>query len=241
MRTSLVGGKEAHSPVAYFVVPAYNEAANIDFLLKNIRRFLRFFEQPFHVILVDDGSTDATVSEALKHGEKMPLEVISHDRNHGPGAAFSTGFRRVLELARDYDMMVTIEADNTSDLCPLYKMLEHCWRGSDLVLASVYGDGRVVGAPLFRRILSRGANVLMQIVFRIPGVNTFTSFFRVYKVSMLRKAYKRYGEHLIEEWGFICMLELLVSEVERHGLPNNAGADTARQQDSDRGQQDESL
>lgn len=210
MSSPAVPGGPVPGSTAFIVVPAYNEAENIEFLLNNIRRFLLFFEQPYRVILVDDGSTDATVAEARKHADKMPLEIISHDGNRGPGAAFGTGFRRVLELADDGDMAVTIEADNTSDLCPLNKMFEQCRRGNDLVLASVYGEGHVVGAPLIRKILSLGANTLMQIVFRIRGVNTFTSFFRVYKVSMLRRARERYGERLIEEPGFICMLELLV-------------------------------
>lgn len=195
---------------AYFVIPAYNEAENIKFLFNNIQRFMLFFEQPYHVILINDGSTDDTVSEVEKFKDNMPITLRSFEKNIGPGKAFLTGFETALAMAQDDDMVVTIEADNTSDLCPLYKMFEQCRRGYDLVLASVYGEGKVVGAPLHRKILSRCANIMMQVVFRLSKVNTFTSFFRVYKVSMLRDAHGLYRDRLIEESGFICMLELLV-------------------------------
>ena len=210
MNTSQETGRAPSEAKAYFVIPAFNEAENIPFLFNNIRRFMLFFEQPYHVILVNDGSTDNTTAEAEKHRDTMPLTIKSFEKNQGPGKAFLEGFETALAMARDDDMVVTIEADNTSDLCPLYKMFEQCRRGHDLVLASVYGEGKVIGAPLHRKIFSRCANLMMQIVFRIRKVNTFTSFFRVYKVSMLRSAYTLYGERLIEESGFICMLELLV-------------------------------
>jgi len=203
-------GRGSHDSTAYFVIPAYNEAENIKFLFNNIRRFMLFFEQPYHVILVNDGSTDNTVAEVERFKETMPVTLQSFEKNLGPGRAFLLGFETALAMAHDDDMVVTIEADNTSDLCPLYKMFEQCRRGYDLVLASVYGEGKVVGAPLHRKIFSRCANLMMQIVFRIRKVNTFTSFFRVYRVSMLRNAYGLYGERLMEEPGFICMLELLV-------------------------------
>jgi dolichol-phosphate mannosyltransferase len=202
--------KDQNKEKVFFIIPAFNEEENMDFLLNNIFTFMRFFRYEFHIIVVNDGSIDSTAGVVERLQNEIPITLLNHETNYGPGVAFKTGFHKALEMARDDDMLVTIEADNTSDLCVLNRMLEQCKRGSDLVLASVYGEGRIVGASLYRKLLSRCANTMMKIIFRIKGVNTFTSFFRVYKASMLKKAVDTYGDKLIEETGFISMLELLI-------------------------------
>ena len=195
----------------YFVIPAYNEEENLDFLITNIDKFMHFFGYDYHIFLVNDGSTDNTAIVAQNYkNDGIPLTLLNHKENYGPGRAFKTGFGAALNVASDSDIIVTIEADNTSDLCVLNRMLEQCKRGNDLVLASVYGEGAIVGAPLHRKIFSHCCNIILQIIFRIKGVNTFTSFFRVYRASMLKEAMDIYKDKLIEEGGFICMLELLV-------------------------------
>ena len=211
MNKSYQSRMQKNKEKVYFVVPAYNEEENLDFLIANIDRFMHFLGYDFHIFLVNDGSTDNTVAVAQSYSnDGVPMMVLNHETNYGPGRAFKTGFEAVLNQAHDNDMVVTIEADNTSDLCVLNRMFEQCKRGNDLVLASVYGEGKVVGAPMHRKIFSRCANIMMQIIFRIKGVNTFTSFFRVYRASMLKEAMNLYGDKLVEEHGFICMLELLV-------------------------------
>lgn len=200
-----------HQERVFFLIPAYNEEDNLEFLFSNIDRFMHFFGYTYQIFLVNDGSSDRTVQIAAAYQEKgLPLTVLQHETNYGPGAAFRTGFEALLPQTEDQDMVVTIEADNTSDLCVLNRMFEQCQRGSDLVLASVYGEGTIVGAPLHRRIFSYGCNLLLQLLLRIRGVNTFTSFFRVYRASMLKQTLRRYGDKFIEEPGFICMIELLV-------------------------------
>ena len=202
-----------HPERVHFVIPAFNEVENIPFLLSNIRKFMRFFGEDYRVIVVDDGSTDGTaeaVREAVEGRRRVQAEVVTHETNKGPGAAFRTGFHRVLEDAEDIDFVVTIEADNTSDLCVLNRMLDRARRGNELVLASVYGSGRVVGAPFSRRVLSWCANMLIKIVFGFWGLTTFSSFFRLYRVDLLRRGFAAYGDGLIQEQGFVCMVEVLV-------------------------------
>ena len=202
------GMKNEHK--VFFVIPAYNEADNLDFLITNIDKFMHFFRYDFLILLVNDGSSDNTESVAKSYAKEVPIIVLNHETNLGPGKAFQTGFGEALTMAKDNDIVVTVEADNTSDLCVLNRMFEMYRRGNDLVLASVYGEGRIIGAPLHRRVLSWCANTLMKVLLRVSGVNTFTSFFRVHRVSMLRHATALYGDSLIEEEGFLCMLELLI-------------------------------
>ena len=198
-----------HSKVI-FIIPAYNEEENLRVLLPDLSKFMRFFGYKFHIIVVNDGSNDDTAGVVRRLQTEIPLTLLNHETNYGPGIAFRTGFKKALTMAKDYDMIVTMEADNTGDFYVLHKMLNQCRGGSDLVLASVYGAGRVLGAPLYRRFFSHCANILLKIIFRVKGINTFTSFFRVYRTTMLREAAEVYGDELIEESGFVCMLELLI-------------------------------
>lgn len=199
-------------PKIHFLIPAYNEAENLRFLLPNIRRFMHAFHYPYRIVVVDDGSKDGTSDVVVEHREvhKIEAHAVRHEVNQGPGGGFRTGFKEILKHASDDDRIVTIEADNTSDLCVLHRMIERCDRGADLVLASVYGVGRIVGAPRSRLILSAGSNALMKVAFHIKDLNTFSSFFRVHKVPMIREAFDLYGDDFIAERGFVCAVEMFI-------------------------------
>ncbi len=81
------------------VIPAYNEERFIGSVV------LKVLQHVTTVIVVDDGSTDATSAIASAAG----ADVIQHHGNQGKGAALNTGFRRAREFAPD--VVVTIDAD----------------------------------------------------------------------------------------------------------------------------------
>jgi dolichol-phosphate mannosyltransferase len=99
---------------------------------------------------------------------------------------------------------VTLEADSTGDLDALPQMLERAAAGADLVLASWV----MQNVSLRRRLLSACAGLVVR---RVLGVRaqSVSSFFRVYRASLLREAAERYGDTLIREPGFACKAELL--------------------------------
>ncbi|MBN4076414.1 glycosyltransferase family 2 protein [Gemmatimonas aurantiaca] len=204
-------------PVIHFLIPAYNEEDNLPFLFSNLRRIASFLEHEYHVTLVNDCSTDGTSSLAHQASQSQPITVIDFSENRGPGAAFDAAFSSALANSSPHDIFVTIEADNTSDLCILSKMLVRIERGADVVLASVYGSGKVVGAPFSRIVLSFFANLLMKVTLGMPHINTFSSFFRMYRREGIEKTYQMYGNQTITEPGFVCMVELLI-KFKRAGL-----------------------
>ena len=199
-------------PKNYFLIPAYNEAENLHYLLPNIRRFMEAFHYPYDITVVDDGSSDGTAAVVDEHCEVhgIPARAVIHPVNKGPGAAFATGFRSILERADDRDRIITVEADNTSDLAVLNRMLMRADRGYDLVLASVYGGGRIIGAPISRLALSWCANQLMKGIFNMKEINTFSSFFRVHRARIIREAFECYGDNFVSEPGFVCAVEMLI-------------------------------
>jgi glycosyltransferase involved in cell wall biosynthesis len=87
------------------VVPAYNEEALVGSTVSGIPGFVD------KVFVVDDGSTDAT-SERAKSGDKR-VEVISHERNEGVGAAIISGYQRAMQ--EKVDVTCVMAADGQMD------------------------------------------------------------------------------------------------------------------------------
>jgi dolichol-phosphate mannosyltransferase len=191
-----------------FVIPAYNEAENLPRLFAELEERPSLFTDGSRIILVDDGSEDATADLVRSYEGPLPIELLSLDSNQGPGAAFRAGFDRALTHCSDDALLVTLEADTTSDLDALPMMFARAADGAELVLASVHGGGRMLNVSAWRRLLSAGAGVVVRLALGLEA-RTVSSFFRVYRVSILRSAVERYGDDLIEEPGFACKAELL--------------------------------
>jgi glycosyltransferase involved in cell wall biosynthesis len=88
------------------VVPAFDEEDLIETTLAGIPEFVD------QVIVVDDASSDGTAERARTLGDAR-VEVISHERNQGVGAAILTGYRRALDA--DIDVTCVMAGDNQMD------------------------------------------------------------------------------------------------------------------------------
>jgi dolichol-phosphate mannosyltransferase len=188
----------------FFVLPAYNEEANIGRLLADLEARPDLYPAGSRVIVVDDGSEDRTADVVEAYRGPLPVELVRLATNQGPGAAFRAGFEAALESSDEVAFVVTLESDTTSDLDALPAMLERARDGAELVLA----DWRMVNVPRFRRALSHGAGWFMRAGLGVQA-HTVSSFFRVYRASLLRDGFGRYGDTLIRERGFACKAELL--------------------------------
>lgn len=195
----------------YFVIPTYNEEMNIPELAKNLSNAVPD-EEKFY-IFVDDGSTDSTIESINCSFPKDSVHIITKAKNKGPGDSFNLGFEHLLERdLSNTDLIVTIEADNTSDVKILERMIVNARAGYDLVLASPYAQGGgFEETTLFRKILSFAANTVLRFCFDVK-ILTLSSFYRVYKPDILRVIKAKYGT-IIEEPGFICMVEILIKAI----------------------------
>jgi len=191
-----------------FVVPAFNEEANLPRLIEDLEGRPELWKGG-RVIVVDDGSKDRTPDVARAYRGPVPIELVQLAENAGPGRAFDIGFRRALELAPLEGLIVTLEADSTSDLDAMEEMLATARSGADVVLASHHDAGELVNVKPHRRFLSRAASYAIR---RTAGLDarTVSSFFRVYRAAALRAAYEAHGDGLIREAGFACKAELLI-------------------------------
>jgi len=195
--------------MAVFVIPAYNEEANVPRLLADLESRPDLWRGGGWVVLVDDGSTDDTIAAARAHDGDLPVEVLPLVRNQGPGKAFDRGFRRALTFAAEDELIVTLESDTTSDLDALEAMLAAARDGADVVLACHHGTGELANVSAHRRFLSRAAS---SVIRRGGGLDasTVSSFFRVYRAAVLHRGYEAYGDAFIRERGFACKAEILM-------------------------------
>jgi glycosyltransferase involved in cell wall biosynthesis len=102
------------------VVPAHDEEQLIGTTLAGVPAFVD------RIYVVDDGSTDATVDRAQETGDAR-VEIVSHDRNCGVGAAIVTGYQRALEAGDD--VVCVMAADNQMDPADLETLVVPVARG----------------------------------------------------------------------------------------------------------------
>ena len=190
------------------VVPVLNEEPNVRGLARRLEDALAP-HAPYRVLFVDDGSTDGTVKALESQGPG--IEVVSHPRNLGPGAAFRTGFTGILKSLQAEDLVLTLEGDGTSDLAVLPRMLGRIRNeDDDIVLASCYlFGGGIKGTSLHRVGLSHVANGLVKQTLGLSGLATLSSFFRVYQGRVLLRFRETFGEMLFESNGFESQIEIL--------------------------------
>lgn len=103
------------------VIPAYNEAERIGEVITRTMQFLP-------VLVVDDGSKDETAGVARLVG----AEVLGQTHNQGKGAALMAGFKYALE--KEYDAVLTLDADGQHDPEEIPLFLDAFSRGADLVI-----------------------------------------------------------------------------------------------------------
>lgn len=127
------------------VIPAYRESGRVGDVVRAARRC----QPDVDVLVVDDGSPDATSLEAQAAGAR----VVRHPFNLGYGAALHSGYCAALRSG--YDQVLQMDADGQHDpemLGPLLRALDD---GADIALGSRYLDGRAPRSSLARRVGTR--------------------------------------------------------------------------------------
>jgi hypothetical protein len=202
------------------VIPAYNEAATI----RNVIRDIRENAPAFDVLVVDDGSTDRTPELAQADGAR----VIRLPFNLGIGGAMQTGFRFALD--NDYDFMVQVDGDGQHDPSEIWKLQEALNGSTDIVCGSRFlTQDHQYPAPISRRT---GIHIFAFIVSRIIGarVSDPTSGFRLYNrrgIALFARDYPHdYPEVeavLMLHWHRLRMKEVPVRMFERGGGVSSIG------------------
>lgn len=177
---------EATLPLVTVVVPAFNEAALLGTNIDRLCRVLERSRNAFHVeiVIVNDGSTDATAVVANSLAARWPtVRVVHHRVNQQLGGALRTGFAN----SRG-DYVVTLDGDLSYGpelVAELVVAIRES--GAAIVVASPYrAEGRTTAVPFVRRILSRSANRFLAAVDG-GGLTTITGMVRIYDGDFVRQ------------------------------------------------------
>jgi len=196
----------------YFLSPFYNEEEFLDKFINDLGKTAnKISPKNYKIFLVNDGSQDQSLKIALSFKKKYPITIISYKRNKGVDFAFKEGFRKIFKTVKRQDIIATLESDNTSDLSILKELIQKIRGGTDVALASCYAKGGgVYGTGIYRQVGSKVFNYIFYLIFPIKGVKTYSSFYRSYNATNLKKAWGAYEGKLIDIKGFACMVEMLI-------------------------------
>jgi dolichol-phosphate mannosyltransferase len=192
-------------------LPAYNEEATIPALFPRFREVFPDKSAAYRIVLYNDGCTDRTVERTLGWQNELNVEIIGKPVNKGLGEGLRCLVEHAATHGADDDVLFIMDCDDTHHPSQFADMLAVLDRGNDVVIASRYRKGaRIAGLAPHRKLLSVGAAVLFKLMHWCPGVLDYTCGYRGYRVSLLKRACAHYGERLVEERGFACMVELLL-------------------------------
>jgi glycosyltransferase involved in cell wall biosynthesis len=140
------------------VLPAFNEAENIEIVVREALRTLPLYADSYEIIVVDDGSRDETNAIVTRLAREHPhLRLVSHRRNRGYGAALASGF-----AAATGEYIMFMDADRQFDIRDLGLLVP--FAGSYDIVA---GFRMERSDPLHRRIFAEMFNVVVRILFGV--------------------------------------------------------------------------
>jgi len=156
------------------IFPAFNEEGNIQCTVETVLKVLPEVATRWEVIVVDDGSSDATalVCDRLK-ARYSEVEVIRHEQNRGYGAALKSGI-----MSAKYDLIFFSDSDGQFDFRELQQLI--CW-SEDYDIVAGYRAKR--HDPLHRRINALGWNVLVRLVLGIK-IRDIDCAFKLFRRSV---------------------------------------------------------
>lgn len=172
-----------NAPV-WVVIPTYNEAANVERIVRTTADELhRVTGAAFRILVVDDGSPDGTGAIADRLAQEFDVvEVLHRTTKDGLGQAYLAGFRRA--LAGGAEFVCEMDADFSHDPRYLGELLAAA-QHADLVLGSRYVDGGGVRDwGLLRRIVSRGGGIYARLILGVH-VRDLTGGFKCIRREVL--------------------------------------------------------
>jgi dolichol-phosphate mannosyltransferase len=173
---------------AAIVVPTYNEKDNILKLIKEVKESISYSDNEVSFVIVDDNSPDGTQEILRKVAkENNNIHLIARPRKMGLGSAYIDAFRWILSNAKTTDIVIQMDADLSHPPKVLTSIIDALNDGTDVVIASRYsGSGSINGWPIYRRMISKGANIFARTLLGVK-VKDMTSGFKAFRLNVLHE------------------------------------------------------
>ena len=163
------------------IVPARNEADNLEECISEICKELTYHSINFEILVIDDGSTDNTV-DVIKVINQS-IASVKCIRNYG-----DNGFGRAVRLGLDHftgdavAIMMADRSDSPKDLVSYWKGIQD---GNDCVFGSRFiRGGKVYNYPPLKLLANRIVNTVIRFAFNIQ-CNDITNAFKMYRREVI--------------------------------------------------------
>lgn len=186
------------------LLPTYNEKENLPIIIWLLVKYFTESNITFEVIIIDDGSPDGTLDVAKQlqkiYGEDR-IVLRPREKKLGLGTAYIHGIKNATG-----NFVVIMDADLSHHPKFIPQFIKKQAEGDyDVVTGTRYaGDGGVYGWDIKRKLVSRTANYITQVLLR-PGVSDLTGSFRLYKKDVLEKLIKSCVSK-----GYVFQMEMMV-------------------------------
>ncbi|XP_050305462.1 dolichol-phosphate mannosyltransferase subunit 1 [Anthonomus grandis grandis] len=186
------------------LLPTYNEVDNLPIIIWLLVKHMNASGHPYEIIIIDDGSPDGTLEAAQQlqkiYGEDK-IVLRPREKKLGLGTAYIHGIKNATG-----DFIIIMDADLSHHPKFIKEFIEkQKAHDYDVVTGTRYvGSGGVHGWDFKRKLISRGANLLTQILLR-PGVSDLTGSFRLYKKDVLETLIKSCVSK-----GYVFQMEMIV-------------------------------
>jgi len=213
----------------YICIPSYNEAPTVGLLLWKIRQVFSGFPREYQLLLIDDGSTDATAEVLEPYARVLPLTLVRHEARQGYAASVEALLRLAVQRTdrpkRDGAILMHADFAHSPSFIPDF--LRRLESGADIVVAQSTVTGETSPA---RRLVRRFAPLLLRSRVGVPGVADVVSGFLAFRLVALRNAIRGQEGPLLTSDGWAANAELIgktarharrvdtITAVERHDL-----------------------
>ena len=194
----------------YVLVPAYDEAPTVGLLLWKVRQLFTEFPREYQLIVVNDGSTDASDEVLSRYERALSMTLVTHKRREG----YARSLEELLRLAVGHtdrprrDIAVTLQADFSDPVDELPELIKRIEGGADIALAD---RRQAASASRGERWARRLLPALARAAVKVPGAEDLVGTMRVYRLAVIERLVREAGDApFLTREGWAADLELLV-------------------------------
>src|SRR5580698_7613075 len=183
-------------PKYSIVIPAYNESARIPGTLRSVVECIRASGWPAEIIVVDDGSKDATAEVVRAIAADAPeIRLVQNPGNRGKGYSVRNGLLQALG-----EIVMFTDSDLSAPIEEAERLFAAIAAGADIAIGSRWLEsGRQTHRqPLYRQIFGRCFNFVTRLVMGLHFADTQCGF----KAFTREAAHTVFSLQTIERWGF---------------------------------------
>ena len=194
-------------PYLSVIIPAYNEAKRLPLTLIDIDKHLKNADFSYEIIVVNDGSKDATDEIVERFSHLIENLKLINQENTGKGGAVKRGM-----LEAKGKIRLFMDADNSTSIDQFNKMIPHFDNGYSVVIASrdIEGSQLIPPQPWHKRIAGNMGNIFIQILL-LPGMWDTQCGFKAFTEEAAEKIFPLIK---INKWGFDVEVLALAKKIE---------------------------